>query len=338
MGRAGVTTVNTAPAAAVASGTTHAGSAGGYGRGYSSDGAAWDTAGQDAQYHALYRNAGALGVAGAAGQNGLVSMPTGLASQALAAVRMARGHPCRVATRSGMVQAAAVVVRLIMPRLGIGRRRLARYRDCGDFLLMPAPDVQVFLSGGSTSWSKPSGAVLVHIRCVGGGGGGGSGARKVAGSAVNWSGGAGGGGGSRSEAWFDAADLGSSLTVTVGASGAGGAATTTDDTAGSNGSAGGTTEVLDGSTILLRSATSGGGNSGSLTANRTGGIGGTGAMFNGSSGGTANIGSAGSVGQTSSSAGGLAQSSTGGGAGAGQSTTTTQRNGGAGGYYAAFYT
>ena len=61
------------------------------------------------------------------------------------------------------------------------------------------------------TWNKPTGAVKVFVQLWGGGA---SGAKNSGGV------GGGGGGGAYTEMWFDAADLGSSESVTVGAGGA----------------------------------------------------------------------------------------------------------------------
>jgi len=62
-----------------------------------------------------------------------------------------------------------------------------------------------------TTWSKPSGLVMVEIVCVSGGGGGGSGGRQATGVVAR--GGSGGGGGPVSFAQILAASLASTVTV-----------------------------------------------------------------------------------------------------------------------------
>lgn len=84
-------------------------------------------------------------------------------------------------------------------------------------------DIQTFNSSGT--WTKPTGAKRVHVQAVGGGGSG-------AGGNNNDDRASGGGGGEYREAWFDADDLGSSETVTIGAGGT--AATNGNGVAGSD--------------------------------------------------------------------------------------------------------
>lgn len=89
-------------------------------------------------------------------------------------------------------------------------------------------DRQVFTTNGT--WTKPTGARLVHVQLVSGGSGGGSGRRGLAGTTR--AGGGGGGGGAFTEAWFAPGDLGATVAVVVGTGGAGGAAQAVDDTSG----------------------------------------------------------------------------------------------------------
>jgi len=79
-----------------------------------------------------------------------------------------------------------------------------------------APRVETFTGNGT--YTKPPLAVMVYVELYGAGGGGGNGVA----SASNF-GGSGGGGGAYAEAWFRAADIASSETVTVpGTAAAGG--------------------------------------------------------------------------------------------------------------------
>jgi hypothetical protein len=79
-------------------------------------------------------------------------------------------------------------------------------------------NIQVFTSSGT--WTKPSGAKIVDIQCVGGGGGGGAGAKVAASTAVY--GGLGGSSGGLSRITIDASQLSdNSYTITVGAGGSG---------------------------------------------------------------------------------------------------------------------
>ena len=58
-------------------------------------------------------------------------------------------------------------------------------------LVAPKPDVQMFQTAGSTTWTKPPGCTRVYIEVISGGGGGGSGSNK---SGQGRAGGAGGDG------------------------------------------------------------------------------------------------------------------------------------------------
>lgn len=143
--------------------------------------------------------------------------------------------------------------------------------DPGPAPSTPTPNVQVFTSSGT--WNKPTGARTVTVELVGGGGGGGG-----AGAAGSGAHGKGGGGGAGGYAWeqFDAASLGSSETVTIGAAGTAGAA------GANNGGTGGTTSF--GSQCSADGGTGGLGNASSAVSFATnGGNGGA------ATGGTLNI-------------------------------------------------
>lgn len=142
--------------------------------------------------------------------------------------------------------------------------------------------VQVFTSSGI--YTPTSGMKVATVYAFGAGGGGGSGARAAAGAAAG--GGAGGGGGGLAQAWFTAAQIGASKTVTIGAPGNGGSAQNVDSTAGVNGTAGGSTSL---DTLLFAggggggqggglAASSGGGGAGNSIASGTSGSGGTGGV------------------------------------------------------------
>jgi hypothetical protein len=111
------------------------------------------------------------------------------------------------------------------------------------------------------TWTKPTGAKLVHYLLIGGGGGGGSGRRS---SSFNSLGGGGGGAGGGITAGFvDPAFLGSTESITIGAGGTG-AVDTADNTNGAGGTAGG--ESSFGSSIKARGGAAGGGGSSSAGA------------------------------------------------------------------------
>jgi len=94
-----------------------------------------------------------------------------------------------------------------------------------------APDVQTFNSSGT--WNKPATGTMVFVECIGGGGGGGRGVYND--GTYLYNGGGGGGGGGYASAWFAKAELTSTVTVTIGAGGAG------RTSSGGSGGSGGTT-------------------------------------------------------------------------------------------------
>lgn len=196
--------------------------------------------------------------------------------------------------------------------------------DVDDYASDGAGPVQadVYTSGTST-WTKPAWAVRVHIACLGGGGGGGGGREGAAGTVR--CGGGGGGGGAWSEIEYDAADLPSQLSASVGAAGTAGAAATANDTDGGNGGAGGSTFVRDtGLTVVYCRANGGGAGGGGTNAAGTGGGAALGQFGSGAGGAASTTGLVGAAGSSASAAGG-------GGSGGGITTGDAASAGGAAG-------
>jgi hypothetical protein len=186
-------------------------------------------------------------------------------------------------------------------------------------------------TSGSFTWTKPTGAKWVEFFLFAGGGGGGSGARQNTGT-IRAGGGA-GGGGTVYKGRINAAYLGSSETVVVGAGGAGGASVTANSTNGNQGTVG------SNSTFSLFKAVGGNfGAAGTTTSPSAGGASRS-SMYDGSSASQG-------VGGDGRSASGLpgsnitnALSGSGGGGGAGAlGGGTTAANGGAGGSFATLTT
>lgn len=84
-----------------------------------------------------------------------------------------------------------------------------------------AVPAQVDVYTSDDTWTKPAGAKVVYVECVGPGGGGGGGCGDAAGT--KRTGGCGAGAGSFVRRWFPAAALGATEVVTIGAGGAKGA-------------------------------------------------------------------------------------------------------------------
>ncbi len=138
---------------------------------------------------------------------------------------------------------------------------------------MATIDIQEFTADGT--WTKPSGADLVFVYCLGAGGGAKAGNKNAVG--VLSSSGPGGGGGGIGWAFIPAEFVSTSVNVYVGVGGTGGTGTTTDTGSGTAGTAG--TKSQFGQYLV-----SGGGGAG-INAGATGGAGGGGHCLNGLGGG-----------------------------------------------------
>lgn len=130
--------------------------------------------------------------------------------------------------------------------------------DASDFTIglvsiKPQTQTDIFSTVGTATWTKPVWARTVESSCISGGGGGASGAVNASGTPS--SGGTGGNAGVWNFKVFDAADLPSTVTVTVGPGGTGGAAVSTNSTGGNPGGTGGSSSF---GPFLVSNSTSGG--------------------------------------------------------------------------------
>lgn len=177
-------------------------------------------------------------------------------------------------------------------------------------------DIQVFTTVGTATWTKPAGAKMVHVSVMSGGGGGGGGAKVASGTSC--SGGGGGAGSGCVDLFLRAADLPSSVTVTVGSGGTAGAGASSIG-AGVTGGAGGFSSF--GSYVRAERGSSGSG--GQVNAQGSGGGGG---QFGGNNGGTTTNGGSGQSGGYTNRGG------AGGGSGGGVAASPAALNGGTGGF------
>jgi hypothetical protein len=181
-----------------------------------------------------------------------------------------------------------------------------------------SPDIQIFTTVGTSTWTKLSGSKQVVIELVSGGGGGGAGGKAASGTAVY--GGSGGGAGGYSRTTISGADLTDpTYTVTVGAGGTGaiyGGAAATLGTASSF-------APSTAPTAYLARAASGGqiAQNGGTTLP----LAGSGGSPNSNAGGVSSISANGAAGSAAT------HTATGGGSGGGISTTPTGYAGGQGG-------
>ena len=143
-------------------------------------------------------------------------------------------------------------------------------------------DVQTFTTTGANTWTKPTvftpKAVIAKLWAAGGGGGAGA---SLA-TATIAKGGAGGGGGAFVRESYNAADLGATVTVTVGAGGSAG----TPGAAGAAGGDGGIGGNTSFGTLLVAYG-GGGGRGGAISGVASGGGGGGGTGGAGTTGSTA---------------------------------------------------
>jgi hypothetical protein len=178
------------------------------------------------------------------------------------------------------------------------------------------PQVNFISATGNTQYTVPTGAQTVYVALCAGGGGGGSGALSASAAA---GGGSGGSGGAYSTATFQASQLTSSITVSVGAGGTAGAAQTTPGSPGNAGGNGGTSAF--GSYLWAHGGSAGGAGTVANTSVVAGAAAPTAGMFVGSAGGPTVTGSA--IGGA-----GVSNVTSGGGAGGGVIAAGTPFGGG----------
>jgi hypothetical protein len=176
--------------------------------------------------------------------------------------------------------------------------------------------MDVYTTVGTSTWTKPAGAKMVHVSVMSGGAGGGGGAKVASGTSC--SGGGGGAGSGCVDLFLRASDLPSSVTVTVGNGGTAGAGASVIG-AGSSGGPGGFSSFG----TIVRAERGSGGSGGQVGAQASGGGGG---QFGGNNGGTTTNGGSGQSGGYTNRGG------AGGGSGGGVAASPAPLNGGTGGF------
>lgn len=151
--------------------------------------------------------------------------------------------------------------------------------------------ISVYTATGSHTWSKPTGAKMVQVICIGAGASGTPGGIRSGGGGAYAA--PGGAGGSRVEALFDAATLSATEDLSVGTGGATAAGMTSVDTAPGLGNSGGNTTF--GTTTPKVTAYGGGTGYSGLNVSSYGG-GGAGALSAGGNATSSANGAAGSLG------------------------------------------
>jgi hypothetical protein len=139
-----------------------------------------------------------------------------------------------------------------------GQNRVLTWPNAAGTIALTSQLVDTKIYTSNDTWTKPTGARLVHYLLIGGGGGGGAGRRSLPTNSLG--GGGGGAGGGITAGYVDPAFLGSTETITIGAGGTG-AVDSADNTNGAAGTAGG--ESSFGSFIKARGGSAGGGGSSS---------------------------------------------------------------------------